>query len=114
MDSADDSGHLCDSDPPDETGPTWCVSPVGSRVMQRHVARTLMSQDAARMAGREDAGWVYYDTVAGDNGPPVNGPQKTAADPRGGGGRISGQWSCSAPGPRRGNSVDCFPTKDDN
>ena len=27
--------------------------------------------------------------------------------------RLSGQWSCSAPGPRRGNSIDCFPTTDD-
>ena len=40
QDSANDSGRHRDSDPPDEIGPTWCVSPVGSRVMQRHVART--------------------------------------------------------------------------
>ena len=32
--SANNRGRLRESDPPDETGPTWCASPVGSRVMQ--------------------------------------------------------------------------------
>ena len=31
--------RLRDNDWPDETGPMWCVSNVGSQVMQRHVAR---------------------------------------------------------------------------
>ena len=34
MDSANDSGHLRDSDNPNETGPTWYVSPVGSQVIR--------------------------------------------------------------------------------
>ena len=37
--------------------------------------------------------------------------QKTTADP-GGRVRLSGKYSCSAPGPRRGNSIDRFPTMD--
>ena len=36
------SGRLRDSDLPDETGPMWCVSPVGSQVIRRRVARPWM------------------------------------------------------------------------
>ena len=40
-DNNNDSGNRRDSDPSDETGTEWCVSPVGSRVMQQHgLART--------------------------------------------------------------------------
>ena len=28
------------------------------------------------MAGREDAGWVYYDPTSGGNGPPVGGKRR--------------------------------------
>ena len=42
MDSANDSGRLRDSDLRDETGPMWCVSPVGSQVIRRRVARPWM------------------------------------------------------------------------
>ena len=47
--------------------------------------------------------------------PPVVSPP-AVADPGGGGGgaRLSGQWTRSALGPRSGNSIDCFPTTDDN
>ena len=64
------------------------------------------------MADGEDAVFFCYDTSAGDNGPPAGGKRRLIRE--GGGGRLSGQGSCSAPGPRRGSSVDCFPTTDDN
>ena len=66
------------------------------------------------MADGEDAGGFYYDTSAGDNGPPAGGKRRLIREGGGGGGCLSGQGSCSAPGHRRGSSVDCFPTTDDN
>ena len=59
-DSANDSGHCRDSDPSDETGTEWCVSPVGSQVMQQHGARTwtnpfrLCCQDGGQRKRRGD------------------------------------------------------------
>ena len=43
--------------------------------MQQHDAQ-LISVYAARMAGREDAGWVYYDPTSGGNGPPAGGKRR--------------------------------------
>ena len=39
-DSANGNGSLRDSDLPDETGPTWFVSPVASQVTRRRIAPT--------------------------------------------------------------------------
>ena len=49
-----------DSELPDETGPMWCASPVGSQVIRRRVARTWMrhfrscSQDGGQKRRRAD------------------------------------------------------------
>ena len=109
MDSANDNGS--DSDLPDETGPTWFVSPVESQVIRRCVVPTWMrhfrsyNQDGGLKRRRADLQWYHR------GGQRTAGGRKTTADP---GGRIllSGQYSRSAPGPRRGNSIDCFPTTD--
>ena len=37
---------------------------------------SLISVYAARMAGREDAGWVYYDPTSGSNGLPAGGKRR--------------------------------------
>ena len=78
-DNNNDSGNHRDSDPSDETRTGWCVSPVGSRVMQQHDARTwtsrfrLCSQDGGR---RKLRGFIMI-------------PPQVAMDRRGGGG---GKW----------------------
>ena len=70
---------------------------------------------ATRFPDFNDAGGFHYDTSAGDNGPPAGGKRRLIREEGGGGGGcLSGQGSCSAPGPRRGSGVDCFPTTDDN
>ena len=52
--------RLHDSDLPDETGPMWCVSPVGSQVIRRRVSRPWMrhfrscSQDVGQKRRRVD------------------------------------------------------------
>ena len=71
----------------------------------------LISVYATRMTDIEDAWWICYDPTSGGNGPPAGGKRRLIRE---GGTRLSGQGSCSAPGPRRGSSVDCFPTTDDN
>ena len=54
------AASLRDSDQPDETGPMWYVSPVGSQVIRRRVARTWMrhfrscSQDGGQKRRRAD------------------------------------------------------------
>ena len=58
------------------------------------------------MTDGEDAGRGYYDTAADDNGPPAGGKRRLIRE---GGARLSGQWSCSAPGPRRGEQYRLFP-----
>ena len=64
------------------------------------------------MADGEDAGWVYYDTAVGDNGPPAGGKRRLIRE--GGGGSPLGSVVTFGPGAWRGNSIDCFPTTDDN
>ena len=62
------------------------------------------------MAGGEDAGWVYNDSAANNNGSPAGGKRRLIREGGGGGGGafLSGQGS------RRGSSVDCFSTTDEN
>ena len=82
--------------------------------MQRHAARTLTSIfHSCQMADGEDARGFYYDTSAGDNGPPAGGKRRLIRE-GGGGGATLGSGIMFGPGPRRGSSVDCFPTTDDN
>ena len=65
------------------------------------------------MAGGEDTWWVYDDTAVDKNGSPAGGKRRLIRE---GGitGGITGQGSRSAPGSRRGSSVDCFSTTDEN
>ena len=59
------------------------------------------------MADGEDAGWFYYDTAVGDNGPPAGGKRQLIRE-GGGGGCLSGQGSCSA-GTQEGEQCRLFP-----
>ena len=64
------------------------------------------------MAEGKDAGGLHYDSSAGGNGPPTSGKRRLIRGGGGGGGYPSGQGSRSAPGPRWGSGIDCFPTGD--
>ena len=83
-----------------------------SRVTQRHVVRTLTSlfrlcsKDGRRRRRRGG----YYDTTAGNKGSPAGGKRRLIRE-GGGGAYLSGQGLCSAPGSRRGSSVDCSPQR---
>ena len=58
------------------------------------------------MADREDAGRGYYDTTAGDNGPPVGGKRRLIRE---GGGAPLGSVVMFGPGTQEGEQYRLFP-----
>ena len=64
------------------------------------------------MAGRENAGWVYYDPTSGGNGPSAGGKRRLIWE-EGFASRVSSHVRPRDPG-GGGDSTDCFPTTDDN
>ena len=88
-------------------------SPVGSRVMQQHSARTwtsrfrLCSQDG----GRRNSGGIYYDPTPGGDGPSVGGKRRLIRV-EGLASRVSGHVRPRDPG--GGGQCRLFPMTDDN
>ena len=72
------------------------------------------------MADGEDAGWCYYDTAAGDNGPPAGGKRRLIREGEGGGAasrvrdhvrpRDPGGGAVSTVSPQRMTTDDVFQT----
>ena len=60
----------------------------------------------------DTAALQLFSHLEGDNGPPAGGKRRLIRG--GGGGAPLGSVVMFGPGPRRGSSVDCFPTTDDN
>ena len=75
--------------------------------MQRHVVRTLtcLSVSSTRMADGEDTGGFYYDTSAGDNGPPVGRKRRLIRE----GGLPLGSGIMFGPWTQEGEQCRLFP-----